>query len=449
MKQLLKAISQGFGSKLFLLLSDVLGLLLIFNLVHLLRIGSTIRFTSGPIWSIVLIVVVTLYIMDVYRTETPITRARLPLQTFLAVPVAAILTALFVYALGVESFLSIFGRGVMPIAFSLFSLWAASFRWLLTFIHERYGDKLCWYLLMEQPLAAQLQDDLDDKRAGVSRYVDITDLPAALPSFPVDLDIKKNGIIVSDMSLLDDALVRRISDFRFRGMRVLSYSAFYERYWSRIPVRQLSKTWFLQASGFDRIYDHVGLRFQRVVDVLVSLIGMLVFSPVLLLVAILIRLMSPGAAIYKQQRVGLNGALFTLYKFRSMRVDAERDGPVWASKDDPRVTRFGKFLRTSRLDELPQLLNIFKGQMSFIGPRPERPEFVAELRDSIPHYDLRHLVAPGLTGWAQVMYSYTSSVDEAARKLEYDLYYIKNHSIQLDFAILIKTVILVLRRMGQ
>jgi exopolysaccharide biosynthesis polyprenyl glycosylphosphotransferase len=449
MTQLLKTISHGFGSKLFLLLSDVLGLLLIFNLVHFLRIGSTIRFTSGPIWAIVLIVVVTLYVMDVYRTETPITRARLPLQTFLAVPVAAVLTALFVYALGVESFLSIFGRGVMPIAFFLFSLWAASFRWLLTFIHERYGDKLCWYLLMEQPLAAQLQDDLDDKRAGVSRYVDITDLPAALPSFPVDLDIKKNGIIVSDMSLLDDALVRRISDFRFRGMRVLSYSAFYERYWSRIPVRQLSKTWFLQASGFDRIYDHVGLRFQRVVDVLVSLIGMLVFSPVLLLVAILIRLTSPGAAIYKQQRVGLNGGLFTLYKFRSMVADAERDGPIWASKDDPRVTRFGKFLRTSRLDELPQLLNIFKGQMSFIGPRPERPEFVAELRDSIPHYDLRHLVAPGLTGWAQVMYSYASSVDEAARKLEYDLYYIKNHSIQLDFAILIKTVFLVLRRMGQ
>jgi exopolysaccharide biosynthesis polyprenyl glycosylphosphotransferase len=193
----------------------------------------------------------------------------------------------------------------------------------------------------------------------------------------------------------------------------------------------------------------VGLRFQRVIDVLVSLIGILVLSPVMLLVAILIRLTSHGSAIYKQQRVGLNGGVFTLYKFRSMEADAESDGPIWASKDDPRVTRFGKFLRTSRLDELPQLLNIFKGQMSFIGPRPERPEFVAELRDKIPHYDLRHLVAPGLTGWAQVMYSYTSSIDEAARKLEYDLYYIKNHSIQLDFAILIKTVILVLRRMGQ
>ena len=169
----------------------------------------------------------------------------------------------------------------------------------------------------------------------------------------------------------------------------------------------------------------------------------------LLVLALLVRLTSPGVAIYKQKRVGLNGKLFTLYKFRSMVVDAERDGPVWSQENDPRVTTFGKFLRATRLDELPQLLNIFRGQMSLIGPRPERPEFVADLRARIPHYDLRHLVAPGLTGWAQVMYRYTSSVDEAARKLEYDLYYIKNHSIQLDFAILIKTIIMVLRRTGR
>ncbi len=449
MSQFLKAISHGFASKLFLLLADVAGLLIIFNLVHLVRMGDTISLSSGPIWGIALITVVTLYIMDVYRTEIPITRARLPLQTFLAVPVAAVLTALFVYTLGVNSFLSIFGRGVMPTAFFLFSLWAASLRWWLTSVNQQFGDKLHWYLLMESALAKRLQDDLDDKLAGDSQYVDIADVPAALACFPAGLDVKKNAVIVGDMSKLDEILVRQISDLRFRGMRVFSYSAFYERYWSRIPVMQLSKTWFLQASGFERIYDQVGLRFQRVLDVLISSVGIVLLSPLLLLLVLLVRLTSPGAAIYKQQRVGLNGRLFTLYKFRSMVVDAERDGPVWSQKNDPRVTSFGKFLRATRLDELPQLLNIFKGQMSLIGPRPERPEFVASLRERIPHYDLRHLVAPGLTGWAQVMYSYTSSVDEAARKLEYDLYYIKNHSIQLDFAILIKTASLVLRRMGR
>jgi exopolysaccharide biosynthesis polyprenyl glycosylphosphotransferase len=387
--------------------------------------------------------------MDVYRTEMPITRARLPLQTFLAVPVAAVLTALFVYALGVNSFLSIFGRGVMPIAFFVFSLWAASLRWWLTCVNQRYGDKLHWFLLMDADLATRLQADLTDKLAGDSQWVDRRDAPATLACFPADLDVKSNAVIVGEMSTLDETLVKRISDLRFRGMKVSSYSAFYERYWSRIPVMQLSRTWFLQSSGFERINDQVGLRFRRVLDVLVSISGMILLSPILFMLALLVRLTSPGVAIYKQKRVGLNGKLFTLYKFRSMVVDAEWDGPVWSQENDPRVTSFGKFLRATRLDELPQLLNIFKGQMSLIGPRPERPEFVAELQSRIPHYDLRHLVVPGLTGWAQVMYNYTSSVDEAARKLEYDLYYIKNHSIQLDFAILIKTIVMVQRRMGR
>ncbi len=428
---------------------DVAGLLLLFNLVHMVRMDSAIPIGNGPIWAIVLITVVTLYIMDVYRTETPITRARLPLQTFLAVPVAAVLTALFVYALGVNSFLSIFGRGVMPIAFFLFSLWAASFRWLLTYINQRYGDKLHWFLLMEPQMGVQLKEDLSSKSGSPSTMLDVQAGDAVLDRLPDDLDARKNGIIVSETLALDDALVGRISDFRFRGMKVLSYSAFYERYWSRIPAAHLSNTWFLQASGFDRIYDYVGLRLQRLVDVMLSLAGIVLLSPLLLLLVVLIRLESKGPAIYKQQRVGLNGRVFTLYKFRSMVEDAEQNGPVWAQHNDPRVTRFGRFLRTARLDELPQLLNILKGEMSLIGPRPERPEFVAELRERIPHYDFRHMLTPGLTGWAQVMYSYTNSVDEAARKLEYDLYYIKNHSIQLDFAILIKTVISVFRRKGQ
>lgn len=449
MSRFLKAISSGFGSKVFLLCSDILGLLLIFNLVHSARMNTPISINGGPIWAIVLITVVTLYIMDVYRTEMPITRARLPLQTFLAVPVAAVLTALFVYALGVDSFLSIFGRGVMPIAFLLFSFWAASFRWLLTYIHQHYGHSLHWLLLMEGKMAEQLQSDLENKSTGRSTLLPVRDTQAALNALPPDLSARQYGVIVSEMLDLDDALVRRLSDFRFRGLKVLSYSAFYERYWSRIPAAYLSNAWFLQASGFDRIYDYVGLRFQRVLDVIFSAAGLLVLSPLLVLLALLIGATSRGGVIYKQQRVGLNGRLFTLYKFRSMAADAERDGPVWAQKNDPRVTPLGRFLRGSRLDELPQLLNIFKGEMSLIGPRPERPEFVEQLRERIPHYDFRHLVVPGLTGWAQVMYSYTNSVDEAARKLEYDLYYIKNHSIQLDFAILIKTVISVLRRMGQ
>ncbi len=448
MSRILKVISSGFTSKLLLLLFDVAGLLVIFSLTHQYRMGYDIQFNGGPIWAIVCITVVTLYIMDVYRTETPITRARLPLQTFLAVPVAGVLTALFVYVLGVNSFLPIFGRGVMPVAFFLFSLWAASFRWLLTYVNEYYGDKLHWFLLMDAAMADQIQHDLDDKHAGRSELIEISDPEHALAVLPVDLDIHKYGIIVSKFADLSDEVVSRISDFRFKGMKVLSFSAFYERYWSRIPVMYLNEGWFLQSSGFDRIYDRVGLRFQRVLDVVLSIGALLILSPVLLLLMLLVRISSSGPAIYAQQRVGLNGNYFTLYKLRTMVDGAEQEGPVWATKNDSRVTPLGTVLRATRLDELPQLYNILKGEMSLIGPRPERPEFVDQLREQVPHYDLRHLVAPGLTGWAQVMFRYTNSIDDAARKLEYDLYYIKNHSLQLDFAILIKTLILMIRRMG-
>lgn len=447
--RIFKLISHGFISKIFLLVADVFGLLIVFSAAHYIRLGERVNFLAGPIWAIILITVITLYIMDVYRTEAPITRARLPLQTFLAVPVAAVLTSLFVYALGVSSFMSLFGRGVMPIAFFLFSIWAASFRWWLTYLNQKYGDKLLWLLLMDADHAAQMQVDLDDKQAGRSQHVDVNQTSAAINHFPLDLDIHKTGVVVGELTKLDDDLVRRIAQFRFKGMKVMSYSAFYQRYWSRIPVSYLSESWFLQASGFDRIYDRVGLRFQRVLDVFISALGLICLSPFLVCVGVLIRLTSSGNAIYKQKRVGLHGQIFTLYKFRSMVNNAESDGAVWAKQGDVRITALGKFLRVTRIDELPQLFNILRGEMSLIGPRPERPEFVDKLRQQIPHYDLRHLVAPGLTGWAQVMFRYTNSIDESARKLEYDLYYIKNHSIQLDFAILIKTVITVFKRVGQ
>ena len=164
----------------------------------------------------------------------------------------------------------------------------------------------------------------------------------------------------------------------------------------------------------------------------------------MLLTAIVVRLESPGPVIYKQDRVGLFEKEFTVYKFRSMRADAEKNGAVWASAQDARVTKFGKFIRKVRIDELPQIWNILKGDMSFIGPRPERMAFVRQLKETIPYYSLRHTVKPGLTGWAQVCYPYGASEEDARRKLEYDLYYIKNMSILLDINIIFKTVGVVL-----
>jgi exopolysaccharide biosynthesis polyprenyl glycosylphosphotransferase len=172
-------------------------------------------------------------------------------------------------------------------------------------------------------------------------------------------------------------------------------------------------------------------------------------SPVMLLTAIAVRLESRGPIIYRQERVGLGGRSFMCLKFRSMRTDAEKDGVArWATKNDSRVTRVGSFIRKCRIDELPQLISVLRGEMSLVGPRPERPSFVAQLHEQIPYYDIRHSVKPGVTGWAQVRYSYGASVEDARRKHQFDLYYVKNNSLFLDLLVLVETVSVVLFREG-
>ncbi len=166
--------------------------------------------------------------------------------------------------------------------------------------------------------------------------------------------------------------------------------------------------------------------------------------PLVLLTAILIKLESRGPIFYRQERVGTNGKPFVLLKFRSMRVDAEQDGPVWASKNDDRTTRVGRIIRKIRIDEIPQFWNILRGEMSFVGPRPERPHFVAQLAKEIPYYEQRHLIPPGLTGWAQIKYPYGASIEDARQKLQYDLFYVKNQSLVLDAIVLFETVKIIL-----
>jgi len=173
---------------------------------------------------------------------------------------------------------------------------------------------------------------------------------------------------------------------------------------------------------------------------LVALIGGILSLPIALLTAILIKLDSPGPVFYRQERVGKNGKPFTLMKFRSMVVDAEKGGPVWASTSDDRATRVGRIIRKIRIDEIPQFWSILRGEMSFVGPRPERPHFVSQLAQEIPYYEQRHLIAPGLTGWAQIKYPYGASIEDARQKLQYDLYYIKNQSLVLDAIILFETI---------
>jgi exopolysaccharide biosynthesis polyprenyl glycosylphosphotransferase len=220
-------------------------------------------------------------------------------------------------------------------------------------------------------------------------------------------------------------------------------ASFYESRLERIPLALIRETWFLE--NIIRREPRLFLFTKHAFDRLAALTFLTITLPLWLLIVITIRLTSPGPVLYRQTRVGKGGTQFTLFKFRTMRPDAEPTGAVWAEKDDPRIIPVGRVLRKVHLDELPQLWNILRGDMSFVGPRPERPEFVEALRRAIPFYDVRHAVKPGLTGWAQLNFRYGASIEDAKEKLEYDLYYIKNRSLALDLAIILKTLSVILR----
>jgi sugar transferase (PEP-CTERM system associated) len=239
-----------------------------------------------------------------------------------------------------------------------------------------------------------------------------------------------------------DLLICKLS-----GVDVLDSPSFYEKLSGKLLIENIQPSWFIYSNGF-RVT--VFKRFyKRLLDICFSLFGILLALPLLPLIALLVKLDSPGPALFRQIRVGERGREFEILKFRTMRRDAESGtGAVWSQQNDPRITRIGGFLRKTRLDEIPQLFNVLKGDMSFIGPRPERPEFIQQLSERIPYYNKRHFVRPGLTGWAQICYPYGASEEDALEKLRYDLYYIKNYSILLDLFIVLETIKVVLYGRG-
>ena len=236
---------------------------------------------------------------------------------------------------------------------------------------------------------------------------------------------------------------RELVTLRVQGVRVEDAASALSGLTGRVSLRAVKPSWFVFSDGFHRS-KWIDL-LKRVTDLAAGIIGLAAAMPIMVVVALVVRLESKGPIIFRQTRVGRMGKYFEVLKFRSMNVDAEKsNGAQWASENDPRVTRIGRFLRKYRLDELPQFVNVIRGEMSFVGPRPERPEFVRELRKTIPYYDERHSVRPGLTGWAQVQYAYGSSIEDAFNKLEYDLFYLQNMSLTFDLAIIFRTIRIVI-----
>lgn len=249
---------------------------------------------------------------------------------------------------------------------------------------------------------------------------------------------KAETLVVATSLARENNLLKILRPLRYAGIELRDYASFFEQIAREIPVDHIDDEWLMHAAmNSSRIHIR---KIKRIVDVSVSVLGLLLSLPISLITAVCIKMDSSGNVLYRQERAGLDGEPYTLLKFRTMQEDAETvTGAVWAHKNDNRVTRVGRFLRKSRIDEIPQLINVLRGEMSLVGPRPERPEFIEELAETIPFYRERLLVPPGITGWAQINYPYAASITAARRKLQYDLYYIKHMSLFMDIAILLRT----------
>jgi sugar transferase (PEP-CTERM system associated) len=391
------------------------------------------------------------YLYDLYDFVVMHDRRELVLRLIQALGLAWVALAIMIY---VVPDLTI-GRGValigLPLALAIMVGWRVSIHWLLG--HPSVGEKIL--IVGSGDSAVDLAREVLERRDAGYRVVGFVDNrpelvgqslinPRVLGTHEDMADIVRregvNRIIVSMGERRGMFPTEQLLALSLAGeVAIEECASFYERLTGRVSLDMLRPSWLIfsgrgkqaRLSGAFRTAMHRG----------VALVGAVLSFPVALLTAVLIKLDSPGPVLYSQERVGKNGRPFRVYKFRSMRTDAEKDGPVWARKNgDARVTRVGRVIRKIRVDEIPQFWNILRGDMNFVGPRPERPHFVRQLAEEIPFYEQRHLIPPGLTGWAQIKYPYGASIEDARQKLQYDLYYIKNQSLVLDAVILFETV---------
>ncbi len=356
----------------------------------------------------------------------------------------------------------VIGRGAFMLAMMVAFTGVAASRYLFYKIssYERIKRRIMVLGVAEEALQiAMLRRKTDMHGVKVMGYVPIhgeqeqvdpgkiVRIVTTLPQLVEEFRIEELVIAADDRH--PDFPIEEVIECKMRGVQINDMISFYEQQTGKICLNVLHHRDIIFLDGFSpAVFKGAGKRFF---DVFVSLFILLATAPIMVLTTLAIAMESwgKGTVLYRQERVGRDGQTFEVLKFRSMRMDAEKDGKArWASRDDPRVTAIGNFIRKTRIDELPQLFNVLMGDMSFVGPRPERPPFVEELSTVIPYYAMRHRVKPGITGWAQVSYPYGASIQDAEQKLQYDLYYIKNYSMFLDLSILLQTVQVVLWGQG-
>ncbi|OPY00320.1 MAG: UDP-N-acetylgalactosamine-undecaprenyl-phosphate N-acetylgalactosaminephosphotransferase [Syntrophorhabdus sp. PtaB.Bin006] len=439
-----------------LLIGDLLLIVLAGFMSGMARFGSPVntleRYKIASTITLVLYPSV-FYIFDLYNMGRFFRSWETAYRSAFAVALGGLCAILMFYAVPYGQY----GRGIMAIQmvfiWALFNFW----RWAFGFFFQKAIPKIptiilgagyCGktiYELLKSPLSPyEIKGFLDDDPEKFGQEKSAAVMGTCNQLREIARKVGANTAILAIPNNRSKTLIRNVLDARLQGIHIRDMADVYEQLTGRIPVRYIGDQWLLFAEGFYLLRKEYIQRLKRLMDFAVS--GLLLFltAPAMALIAIAVRMESPGPVFYRQVRVGKSEKPFTIYKFRSMRLDSETGGAQWAAERDPRVTRIGRVLRITHLDELPQMWNIFNGDMSIVGPRPERPEFVKLLEEQIPYYAVRHSVRPGVTGWAQVNYRYGSSVEDSERKLEHDLYYVKNMSLLLDFKILLRTIGVVL-----
>lgn len=450
-----------------LVIGDILGLLLCFDLALRLRVSQPLDLGMPILYALIAMYLFGLYLTDTYKLNREVSGVRLSERAILGIIAAVTAVTSLVYITGLWGSEPIVGRGVLLISVGLFLIWAVVSRaivdgWLKAnqqssrFLVLGDDQKVVEFGKEHRKLNSQTEFVSFADFAGEDSYTParssartaVVDRVGSLSS--TWKQQYWSGILIDGAERsLSQQMVRDLMDMRLQGVYVYSIADFCEQFWQKIPPAYVQDDWFAFTSGFNILHNRIKAKLKQLIDIVVAAVMIIVSLPITLSTAIAIKLSSPGPIFYSQVRTGLNGKKFRVYKFRSMCQNAESKGVQWAKEKDPRITKIGSFIRLTRIDELPQLWNVFKGEMSLVGPRPERPEFDLQLREQIPYYDVRYLVKPGITGWAQVCYPYGASVEDAYQKVAYDLYYIKNYSLFLDLAIAFKTLRVVMLGKGR
>lgn len=403
------------------------------------------------------------YILDLYNPGSRRFRWRDPVTIVIASALATLAVAMVFYLIPNWKV----GRGILIIQGALIVIGSSLWRLLYSRIHHQISRPKKVLVVGTGRLAKFLLDELHENFSSEFEVVgliedDAPDLRPELNGHRVIGGTRDVGRVAreSDIEIIVFAtpareehinadLMRDILDLKTKGIEIYQMPTFFKNIAGRVPVEFIEDSWLVFSQGFAARGSVPAERARRILDLVIAAMCLLTLSPLILLIAMAIRLTSRGPVLYRQERVGLNGRPYEMIKFRSMVTEAETDGPVWSTgKADTRVTRVGRFLRRTRLDEIPNFINVLRGEMSLVGPRPERAHFVQQLEREIPYYGLRFTVKPGMTGWAQVNYSYGASSEDAHRKLQYELYYIQERSLLLDMLIIFKTAQTVLMRPG-